>query len=77
MKRTDGLIQCKCKEWRKPEEMCMDFSCIYCEDTEVEEEPELTLEDLEIDFKDDMGWDLESIADGYVDPDDDEDGHDW
>jgi len=75
MKRTDGLVQCKCREWRTPEDLCNDGTCVYCEYAEPEE-VEPSLDDLER-HEFEGAWDLENLADGYVDPDDDEEGHDW
>lgn len=77
MKRTDGLVQCKCREWRKPEELCMDSTCIYCEDVEPSGDEDIpSLEDL-LDEELDMTWDLNHLPDGYMVDDDDEFEHDW
>lgn len=75
MKRTDGLIQCKCKEWRKPEEICNDGTCVYCEDVESEEKEPSVDELLDDEFN--LLLDLENVADAYMVDDDDEFEHDW
>jgi len=67
MKRTDGLVQCRCKEWRTPEDLCSDGSCIYCEDVVLDDDEPTEFE---------LAFDVNDLADGYVLDDDDEE-EDW
>lgn len=73
--KHDGLIQCRCKEWRKPEEMCMDSTCIYCEDVNTQDE-EPAINELEPnDFE--LAFDVNDLADGYEVEDDDDGENEW
>ena len=74
MKNNTNKVLCKCKEWRDPSEMCMDNTCIYCENTETNEDDEpteLLIGDLEpSEFE--LEWDLENLSDAYIEYEDDD-----